>query len=978
MTPSLDLQSLAADLHRQLDGEVRFDAGTRAMYSTGGSNYRQVPIGVVIPKHNDDVVAAVEACRKHAAPLLPRGGGTSLAGQACNVALIVDFSKRMHEILEIDPERKRARVQAGTIRDHIAGCAEKQHQLTFAPDPSTHDHCAIGGMIGNNSCGVHSVMAGKTSDNVEELEIITYDGLRMRAGPTSEDELERIISEGGRRGEIYAALKSLRERYAELIRARFPDIPRRVSGYNLDELLPEKGFNVARALVGTEGTCVTVLEATVRLVHSPPARSLLVLGYPDVYAAADQVLDVLEHSPTGLEGLDDRLVDYMIKKDFHTKDLQLLPEGNGWLLAEFGGETKEEADARAQALMKQLRGSGAPTMRLYDDLEQEQHVWEVREAGLGATAYVPGMPDTWEGWEDSAVPPARMGDYLRDLRKLFEGYGYDGAFYGHFGQGCLHTRVNFDLQTAEGIKRFRSFIDEAADLVLSYGGSLSGEHGDGQSRAELLPKMFGNELVEAFREFKTIWDPQGKMNPHKVVDPHRIDENLRLGPNYNPPAPRTHFAYREDGGNFAHAAMRCVGVGKCRRHDGGTMCPSYMVTLEEKHSTRGRARLLWEMLAGDVVTDGFRSEEVHDALDLCLSCKGCKRDCPVNVDMATYKAEFLSKYYKRRLRPRPAYAMGLIPIHARLAGRAPRLANLITQTPGIRAAAKRLAGISTQRALPAFATESFRSWFTARGEVNPNGPGVVLFPDTFNDFLTPEPAKAAVDVLESTGHRVIVPERSLCCGRPLYDYGMLDLARRYLGRLVAGLARFVRQGTEIVVVEPSCAAVFRDELTDMLPFDEDAKRISRLVFTVAEFLDRHEDVWEPPRLERKAIVHGHCHQKAVIGMRPELDVLDRLGLDYQLLDSGCCGMAGSFGFDRDHYEISVQIGERKLLPAVRDAPKETIVIADGFSCRTQIEELTERTALHTAEVIKLAMEQGRQAVTSSVLSERRVKEVAAT
>ena len=948
------------------------------MYSTGGSNYRQVPIGVVIPKHNDDVVAAVEACRKHAAPLLPRGGGTSLAGQACNVALIVDFSKRMHEILEIDPERKRARVQAGTIRDHIAGCAEKQHQLTFAPDPSTHDHCAIGGMIGNNSCGVHSVMAGKTSDNVEELEIITYDGLRMRAGPTSEDELERIISEGGRRGEIYAALKSLRERYAELIRARFPDIPRRVSGYNLDELLPEKGFNVARALVGTEGTCVTVLEATVRLVHSPPARSLLVLGYPDVYAAADQVLDVLEHSPTGLEGLDDRLVDYMIKKDFHTKDLQLLPEGNGWLLAEFGGETKEEADARAQALMKQLRGSGAPTMRLYDDLEQEQHVWEVREAGLGATAYVPGMPDTWEGWEDSAVPPARMGDYLRDLRKLFEGYGYDGAFYGHFGQGCLHTRVNFDLQTAEGIKRFRSFIDEAADLVLSYGGSLSGEHGDGQSRAELLPKMFGNELVEAFREFKTIWDPQGKMNPHKVVDPHRIDENLLLGPNYNPPAPRTHFAYREDGGNFAHAAMRCVGVGKCRRHDGGTMCPSYMVTLEEKHSTRGRARLLWEMLAGDVVTDGFRSEEVHDALDLCLSCKGCKRDCPVNVDMATYKAEFLSKYYKRRLRPRPAYAMGLIPIHARLAGRAPRLANLITQTPGIRAAAKRLAGISTQRALPAFATESFRSWFTARGEVNPNGPGVVLFPDTFNDFLTPEPAKAAVDVLESTGHRVIVPERSLCCGRPLYDYGMLDLARRYLGRLVAGLAPFARQGTEIVVVEPSCAAVFRDELTDMLPFDEDAKRISRLVFTVAEFLDRHEDVWEPPRLERKAIVHGHCHQKAVIGMRPELDVLDRLGLDYQLLDSGCCGMAGSFGFDRDHYEISVQIGERKLLPAVRDAPKETIVIADGFSCRTQIEELTERTALHTAEVIKLAMEQGRQAVTSSVLSERRVKEVAAT
>jgi FAD/FMN-containing dehydrogenase/Fe-S oxidoreductase len=950
------VRALERELRTRLDGEVHFDAGYRAMYATGGSNYKQYPIAVVVPRTTGDVIEAVAACREHGAPVLPRGGGTSLAGQACNVAVIVDFSKHLNRVLEVDPERRIARVEPGVIRDHLCDPVEERYRLTFAPDPSTHDHCAIGGMIGNNSCGVHSVMAGKTQENVEALEVLTYDGLQMAVGPTSDDELERIVAAGGRRGDIYRRLRELRDRYAKLVRERYPDIPRRVSGYNLDELLPENGFNMARALVGSEGTCVTVLEATVRLVDSPPAHSTLVLGYPDVYAAADAVPEVMRHSPIGLEGIDDRLVEYMKRKDVHVDDLRLLPDGKGWLLVEFGGETTEESDEKARALMKDLDGRGGPSMKLYDDPIEESHIWEVRESGLGATAYVPGQPDTWEGWEDSAVPPERMGDYLRELRKLFEAHGYDGSFYGHFGQGCLHTRINFDFKTAGGIAKFRSFIEAAADLVASFGGSLSGEHGDGQSRAELLSKMFGPELVEAFREFKTIWDPDGKMNPNKVVDPHKIDENLRLGTDYRPWEPRTHFSYGEDDGSFAHATMRCVGIGKCRRTDGGTMCPSFMVTRDERHTTRGRARALFEMLQGEVITDGWRSEDVRATLDLCLACKGCKSDCPVNVDLATYKAEFLSHYYKRRLRPRAAYSMGLVMLHARLASRTPRLANALVRAPAIGALAKAAAGIAKERRPPAFARETFRRRFARRGAVNPAAPPVVLFPDTFSDFLHPDRLEAAVEVLESTGHRVVVPERAVCCGRPLYDYGMLDTARRFLRRVVNVLGPHAREGAQIVGVEPSCVAALRDELPAMLPGDEDAQRVSQQTLTLGEFLERCRPSWQPPALEGRAILHGHCHQKAVMGIAAERSALERLGLEVELLDSGCCGMAGSFGFERDHYGISVAIGERKLLPAVRAASKETLIVADGFSCKSQIEELTGRHALHTAEVIKLALE----------------------
>ena len=953
----IDRRALKRALSDAVAGEVRFDLATRAIYSHDSSNYRQPPLGVVIPRDADDVVATVRACHEHGAPVLPRGCGTSLSGETANVAVVIDTSKYMREIIEIDPERRVARVQPGVIRDQLSDLTEERHNLTFAPDTSTHEYATFGGMIGNNSCGVHSVMAGRTADNVEELEIVTYDGLRMRVGPTSEEELEAIVAEGGRRGEIYSAMRDLRDRYADLVRRRYPDIPRRVSGYNLDELLEEKGFNVARALVGSEGTLATILEATVRLVPFPPSRSLLVLGYPSVFEAADHVPEILECGPTGLEGIDSRLIDDMLGKGQHTSEVPLLPDGDGWLLVEFGGENKDQSDGAAEECMKRLdKGGNAPEMRLFDDPAEEQRLWAVREAGLGATSYVPGERDHWPGWEDAAVPPERLGEYLREFRALLDRYQYRAALYGHFGDGCVHCRINFDLTSAGGLRTWRRFLDEAADLVVSFGGSLSGEHGDGQQRAELLPKMYGPELVGAFEEMKRIWDPGNRMNPHKIVDPYPILSNMKLGTGYSPPEVETHFAFGEDGGSFAHAALRCVGAGKCRDASSGTMCPSFMATKDEEHTTRGRARILYEMLEGDTITDGFRSEEVKGALDLCLSCKGCKGDCPVSVDMATYKAEFLSHHYKGRLRPVHAYTMGLIMLHARVAQLAPRLANLLTHAPGISAALKRAGGLSAGREVPRFAHQTFKAWFEQRGAVNPGGDPVVLFPDTFNNFLHPETMKAAVRVLEAAGFRVLVPAQALCCGRPLYDYGMLDTAKLFWRRMLDTLAPHIRAGTPLVGIEPSCVAAFRDELPNLMPDDEDAKRLSLQSLTLAELLCRHAPDWQPPRLQARALVHGHCHQKATIGMDAESELYGKMGLEFEVLDSGCCGLAGSFGFEREHDEISRQIGEQRLMPIVREANEETILVADGFSCKTQIEQMTERRALHTAQLIELAMQ----------------------
>jgi len=969
----VDQRALESDLRSRIAGEVRFDTSSRALYATDGSSYRQVPIGVVIPRSYDDVIATLATCREHSAPVLSRGGGTSLAGQCCNAAVVMDFSKYLAQILDIDPARKLARVQPGVILDHLRNAAEKHH-LTFAPDPATHDRCTLGGMIGNNSCGVHSVMAGKTDDNIEALDILTYDGLRMKVGATTPDQLHEIIGAGGRRGEIYSKLKTIAETYGDLVRSRYPNIPRRVSGYNLNFLLPENGFHVARALVGSEGTCVTILEATCRLVESPPERVLLVIAYPDIFQAADHVPDIISHKPIGLEGIDDLLAEYTRRRGINSEGLALLPEGGGWLLAEFGAQTQAEAEAQARALMESLsRASVVPNMRLCSQTEAK-HVWTVRESSLGVISHVPGEPLSWEGWEDSAVAPEKLGNYLRELKQLMGRFGYHGTLYGHFGHACVHTRINFDHETEEGIARFRQFMNEAADLVVGYGGSLSGEHGDGQARAELLPKMFGPELIQAFNEFKSTWDPDWKMNPGKIVEPYRMDENLRLGAGYDPWDPPTHFKFPQDHGSMAHATLRCVGVGKCRHYEGGVMCPSFRVTREEEHSTRGRAHLLWEMAKGDVIHDGWKSEEVKESLDLCLSCKGCKTDCPVSVDLATYKAEFLSHYHQGRLRPLNHYAFGNIDFWARLASNAPGLVNMTTQLPFLRDIAKAVAGIPQQRSIPPFAPRTFKSWFRRHRPRHPDGPPVVLWPDTFNNYFLPSTAKAAVEVLENAGFRVELPAGNLCCGRPLYDFGMLDRAEDLLLRILDALAPEIEAGIPIIGLEPSCVAVFRDELCNLFPRDERAQRLSRQTVLLSEFLHSYRELIPLPQLRRKAIVHGHCHHKSVLKMNAEEAVLARIGLSFQTPAPGCCGMAGSFGFEAEKYDVSTAIGERELLPAIRKAPPDWLVIANGFSCREQICQATDRHALHLSEVLQMALHEGPAGPDGSYPERRLVRE----
>lgn len=955
----VDARGLESALRATVKGEVRFDAGSRGMYAHDASNYRMVPIGVVVPRTGKDVVAAVAAARRFGAPILSRGGGTAIPGQGVNTALLLDFSKYLNRVVQIDAENRIGVVEPGCNLDHF-NAAAKKYGLTFGPDPATHSRNTIGGMVGNNSCGIHSVMAGRTADNIEELEVLLYDGTTMRVGPTSEEEFERIQGEGGRKAEIYLALRNLRDRYAVLIRERFPKIPRRVSGFNLDELLPEKGFNVARALVGTEGTCVTVLRAWCKLVPYLPARSLVVAGFPGIAEAGDFVPEALKFKPIGCEGMDETFFEDMRKKNMHPKHLDLLPEGRAWLLIEFGGETREDSDRQAQRLIDDLgHKKSSPACKLLDNPKLEADLWKLREEGLGATAFIPGENVNHEGWEDTAVPPDKVGSYLRDFKKLIDEFGYKGSLYGHLGDGCIHVRLDFDLETEHGIRKYREFVEKGADLVVSYHGSLSGEHGDGQARAELLEKMYGPELIDAFAEFKRIWDPDWKMNPGKVVAPYRLDENLELGTRYDPPHVETHFQFPNDRHSFAFATRRCVGAGVCRQTQGGTMCPSYMVTHEERHSTRGRARLLFEMMEGDPVKDGWKSEEVKEALDLCLSCKGCKGECPVQVDMASYKAEFLSHYYERRLRPRQAYVFGFIQVWSQLASLAPGFLNLLLKVPPLSALAKKAAGIAPKRSLPRFAPYTFREWWAARDPRNLGRKVVMLWPDTFNNHYHPTTLQAAVEVLEDAGFQVAVPRRHFCCGRPLYDYGFLPTAKRYLEDILVGLREEIREGLDIVVLEPSCCSVFRDELLNLFPDNEDARRLGQQVFLLSEFLTKRVPGYNPPKLKRKALLHGHCHHKSLMKMDDEQELLTRMGVDFDSPETGCCGMAGGFGFEEgDHYDVSVKCGERVLFPKLRETPDDTLIIADGFSCREQVSQSSRRVPLHLAQVMQMAIRDG--------------------
>ena len=955
----VDVSGLKRALQQAVSGEVRFDAGTRAMYANDFSIYRAVPIGVVIPKGPEDVIAAIAICREYHAPVLPRGCGTAPSGQTTNVAVVFDYSKYYNQIVELDPDSRRAVVEPGVICDQLRNAAE-EFNLTYGPDPATHEYCTFGGMLGNNSCGTHSLMAGKTSDNVIELDVVLYDGTRLTVGATSDEELEQIIAAGGRKGEIYDQLKQLRDRVADRVRAEFPDIPRRVSGYNLDQLLPENGFNVARALVGSEGTCANVLHATVRLVPSPQHRRTVLLGYPDVFQAADHVPVILQRcKPIGLEGFDDQLIKNMIAKSRLATERALLPDGRAWLYIEFGQDDPDSAMAEAHQALEDLADGPQIDARVIVDKLDQVSVWKVRESAVGDSR-APGYMDAEGNWEDAAVHPDKLGAYLRDFQQILDDHGYRCVYYGHFGQGCVHTRMDFDLKSAAGVKTFRSFMEKCADLVVAYGGSLAGEYGEGHGRAELLPKMFGPELMQAFGDFKRIWDPDTKMNPNRLIGDVKLDEGLRLGPDYRPPQLQTHFAYPDDGGSFATAIERCFGMAKCRNLGSLTMCPSFHVTREERHSTRGRSRLLFEMLKGDPVTDGWRDEAVKESLDLCLACKGCTGDCPVQVDIPTYKAEFLAHYYAKRRRPLHHYALGLMPWWGQVAVRAPRLVNGLSHSPPIAQPAKRLLGMAEEREIPKFARQTFRSWFadrtagTAAAAATQNGgrQRVVLWPDTFTDLFEPDIGKAAVDVLEAAGFAVEIPEKHLCCGRPLYDFGMLTFAKRTLQNVLDGLSEPIESGVPVLVLEPSCASVFRDELRKLMPHDEHARRLGAQTMVLDELLARHAPGWNPPNVGRRALIHGHCHHKAVIRGDEGRDLLMRAGVQAEMTPAGCCGMAGSFGYGAgEQYDVSMRIGEQFLLPAVRAADEETLLIADGFSCRTQISAGTRRRALHTAEVL---------------------------
>nr|WBO78715.1 FAD-binding oxidoreductase [Streptomyces sp. SBE_14.2] len=943
-----------ADLRKAVRGEVRFDATARALTTMDASNYRRVPLGVVAPYDADDVAAVLEICRAHGVPVVPRGGGTSIAGQSTGTGVVLDFTRHMNRVLSLDPETRTAVVQPGLVLDRLQESAAP-HGLRFGPDPSTHSRCTLGGMIGNNSCGSHSVAWGTTADSVRELEVITAGGRRLRPGRDWAGAPE--------------GLRALVESELPLLRTGYPQaLPRRISGYALDALLPENGADVARALCGSEGTLGVLTEAVVDLVAAPRARALAVLGYADESAAAEAAPGLLPHGPLTVEGMAADLVPSPID----------LPRGGAWLFVETGGESEGEARARAEAI---VRAADAVDAVVVTDPDGQRALWRVREDASGTATRMPDGSEAWPGWEDCAVPPARLGPYLRDFRALLTAHGLRGTPYGHFGDGCIHVRIDFDLLSDAGVARFRRFSEELADLVVAHGGSLSGEHGDGQARAELLPRMYGEDLVRLFGRAKAIWDPDDVLNPGVLVRPAPLDANLRFSVLPREPVDVA-FGYPADGGDFRAAVRRCVGVAKCRTTTAtgpAVMCPSFRATGEEEHSTRGRARLLHEMLAGEVVTEGWRSPEVRDALDLCLSCKGCRSDCPVGVDMATYKAEFLHHHYAGRRRPAAHYSMGWLPVWlgwvARL--RAAGLVNALASVRGLAAVGKRIGGVAPERAIPRVAQEPFSRWWRRRGgPAGDDGPLVVLWPDTFTEHLSPSVGRAAVRVLEAAGLRVALPPTlrmrgrpvgdgrtrwavpllgagrrgRVCCGLTYVSTGQLDRARAVLRRTLDLLEPVLATEAPLVVLEPSCAAALRSDLPELLHEDPRAARLAARVLTFAEALERMAPDWTPPAVNRPVTGQTHCHQHAVLGDAPDRRLRAAAGLSGDL-SGGCCGLAGNFGFEKGHFEVSRACAEERLLPSVREAGESAVVLADGFSCRTQVEQLAGVRGRHLAEVL---------------------------
>jgi FAD/FMN-containing dehydrogenase/Fe-S oxidoreductase len=906
----VDDNALIRALRAAVRGDVGADAGTRALYATDASNYRVPPRAVVLPRTVEDVAAVIGVCREFRVPLTARGAGTSIAGNAIGPGVILDFSRHFDAVLELDPVARLARVQPGVVLDTLQAAAAR-HGLRFGPDPSSHSRCTLGGMIGNNACGTHSVAWGTTAQAVEELVVALPDGSRLVAGA----------------GTLPAAVADLEHENRALIRTELLDWPRRGSGYALQHLLPEHGPRLARALVGTEGTCAVLLEATVRLVAPPPAVALLVLGFPDLAAAAETAPGLLRHHPLTVEGLDAALIAAL-----GSRQRPELPKGAAWLLVEFGADVLEEAVTSARAVASEL---GFPHL-VVADAAHRAALWRIREAGAGLATRLPDGSQAWPGWEDATVPPARLGDYLRGFADLLAEHGRRGAVYGHFGEGCVHVRIDADLVSAPGRRDFRRLLEQAADLVISHGGSLCGEHGDGRARGELLGRMYPPAVLRLFAQFKAIFDPDGLLNPGVLVDPRPLDADLR--PGRERPVPVS-LALRRDGGSLVAATRRCVGVGACRQLGGaGVMCPSFQVTRQEKHSTRGRAHLLAEMLSGDLVTGGWHSPEVDQALDLCLACKACASECPVNVDMATYKAEFLHQRYRWRPRPRWHYALGGFPLAARVGSSAPALANWVT--PWLAG----LGGISTARPLPQFAR------YRPPGEGGRGYRGaVLLWPDCFTRSFDPQVVHAAARVLAAAGFAVRLPRGTVCCGLTWFTTGQFGIARLVLRRSLRLLRTALAAGVPVVGLEPSCVAMLRGDLLELLPDHPAAAALAQRVHTLAEVLRQRAPDWQPPDRPDDAVQQVHCHQQAVLGHEAD-DALLGLAAIRVRRASGCCGLAGSFGYQRGHEELSAALAQRSLAPAIRAMPG-ALVLADGFSCRQQIAHTTGRRALHLAEFL---------------------------
>jgi len=956
------LLRLRSRLRSQTTAQLRFDAASRALYASEASNYRQPPLGVVIPRSMQDLEMAVRACGELGIAVLPRGAGTSMCGQAVNEAVCIDHSKYLNTVEHIDAQRRVARVQPGVICDQLKKAAAA-HGLTFGPDPATHSRCTLGGMIGNNSCGAHSVMAGKTVENIERLEVLAITGERFWVGPTDEAGYAEHLAAGGERARIVRGLKELADRYADDIRQGFPKLKRRVSGYNLDQLLPENGFNIARALVGSEGTCATVLRAETTLVEGRAQRVLVVLGFDTIFDAADSVPHLLPLGAIAMEGLDHGIVGGLMELNLKLEDIAGLPEGHAWLLVEFGANQHAEALAQAQAAMAVAQGlASRPRARLVGEASLMNRLWAIRETGASATSLsrVNGQPDPTVGWEDAAVEPALLGKYLREFSALVERYGYKTNMYGHFGDGCIHSRITFDLRSQRGVQDWRAFLADAAGLVVKYQGSLSGEHGDGQAKGEFLHLMFSPRLMQAFREFKALWDPAGLMNPGKLIDAMPVDANLRMGPDYRRSPVRGLFTYpmgEEPGAGYARETERCIGMGKCRSLEGGTMCPSFKATREESYSTRGRARLFFELLGGSVITEDKDARAVKDSMDLCLSCKGCKNDCPTHVDIPRYRSEFLHRYYRKRLRAPMDAMVGRLGLWLPAATRVSGLVNGVLGNPILRRLGK-VFGLASDVAFPRIAGRAFRRTAAARAlqahRDEAYGPqDVIVWTDTFNNGFTPEVLQAAVSVVQSAGYRPRLSSRHVCCGRPFYDSGLLDQARRNLLEILDVLAEPMAAGVPVLVLEPSCLSVFRDEMPALLAHDPRAARLAGLTRTMAEFA-REAGLSLPAATQ--AHVHAHCHHRACGGAAAEKE------LGAQVLDTGCCGMAGAFGYHAKTAAVARRVGELELLPKLAGLPGEATLVADGFSCRTQIGKLSGRRARHLAEVLAQRIPENHHAV----------------